>query len=117
VRQQYPNALQDYRARSAKAQTALVVIIDADTGDTGRRLRQFKDALEQAQLAARSNDEAIIHLIPRRNEETDYKGQDVEGLIKDAAETFFAWSRPNTQVPSGCIPSLLFGIDEAKRLA
>ena len=70
VRQQYASAVQDYRVRSAKAQTALVAIIDADAGDVNLRVRQFQDALKQNGAAARSNDEAIIHLVPRRNIET-----------------------------------------------
>jgi hypothetical protein len=131
VRQQYANAVQDYRVRSSKAKTALVAIIDADTGDVNRRVRQFQDALKQDGVGARSNDEAIIHLVPRRNietwilhlsgenvnEETDYKGQDVEGLITSAAETFFEWSRPSAQLPDRCLPSLRAGIVETRPLA
>jgi hypothetical protein len=131
VRQQYPKAVQDYRVRSARAETALVAIIDADTGDVDRRHRQFQDALKLGGLVPRSNNETVVHLSPRRNieawilhltgesvdEETDYKGKDVDALINGAAETFFEWCRPNTQIPERCLPSLRAAIDETKRLA
>jgi hypothetical protein len=70
VRERYPKAVISYRGRSARAETALIVAIDADTGDADRRLRQFREALEQAGFGARTEDEAIVHLIPKRNVET-----------------------------------------------
>lgn len=127
VRQRYANAVKDFRTRSAKAQTALVAVVDADAGDLSERVSQFKVALEQAELSARTNSEAIIHLIPRRNietwilyltgepvdEETDYSKRSVDDLIAAAAERFH---ESVAQPPSECLPSLSAAIEEAKRL-
>lgn len=131
VRERYPKAVISYRGRSARAETALIVAIDADTGDADRRLRQFREALEQAGFGARTEDEAIVHLIPKRNvetwvlclsgrrvdENTDYsKEGGIDELIKPAAITFFSWSRPNATPPAPCVPSLLAAIPEVRRL-
>jgi len=53
VRERYGNAVAAYRARSARARTALIVAIDADVGDLDRRIRQLREALEHAGSAAR----------------------------------------------------------------
>jgi hypothetical protein len=127
VRQQYPNAVRDYRTRSAKAETALIAIVDADVGEVGRRNRQFQTALEQTGSPARSKDEAIIHMIPRRsietwvlslngeqvNEETDYSVRDVDHLIAAAAAKFHEWI---AQPPKERLPSVGAAIEEAKKL-
>jgi hypothetical protein len=118
VRERYPKAVISYRGRSARA-------------ETDRRLRQFREALEQAGFGARTEDEAIVHLIPKRNvetwvlclsgrrvdENTDYsKEGGIDELIKPAAITFFSWSRPNATPPAPCVPSLLAAIPEVRRL-
>jgi len=131
VRERYARAVNVYRSRSTRAGTALIIAIDADTDDADRRLRQFRAALEQAGLAARTEGEAIVHLIPKRtvetwilclngkqvDENTDY-GRDggIDELIKLAAITFFDWSRPNAVPPGHCVPSLLAAIPEVRRL-
>jgi hypothetical protein len=108
----------------------LVVAIDADTSEGDRRIRQFETELKNAGLASRTEDEAIIHLIPRRNIETwilclngssvdeqeDHRYKKIDDQIGAAAEAFFNWSRPNAQVPDRCVPSLRAGIDEIRRL-
>jgi len=131
VRDRYAKAVRTYRGRSGRAKTALIVAIDADMGDVGRRVRQLREALEQRGLAARTDVEVIVHLIPKRNVETwilclndrpvdeisDYSGEaGVDGLIPRAAVTFFEWSRPNTTPPAHCVPSLLEAIPEIRRL-
>ena len=131
VRERYARAVQAYRGRSARAKTALIVAIDADTGDMGRRIRQLREALERARLAARTDGEAIVHLVPRRSvetwvlclsgrhvdENTDFSGEvSVDRLIAPAAVTFFEWSRASASPPTHCIPSLLAAIPEVRRL-
>jgi hypothetical protein len=131
VRDKYPKAVRSYRGRSARAETALIVAIDADTGDVEQRLRQLRKALDQAGIATRAEREAIIHLIPKRNvetwvlclsgrqvdENTDYSGEGgIDELIKPAAIAFFDWSRPNAAPPALCVPSLLAAIPEVRRL-
>lgn len=131
VRERYANAVQAYRWRSARAWTALIVAIDADSGDLGRRLRQLQDALLRDSLAPRTDKERIVHLIPKRNvetwilnlngrnvdEDTDYRReQRVDEQIANAASTFFDWTRPNATPPPHCVPSLLSAIPEVRRL-
>jgi hypothetical protein len=70
VRERYAKAVAEYRQRSTKAITALVVIIDADTGDVDRRIRQFHAGLDQQCLDRPSGTERIVHMIPCRNMET-----------------------------------------------
>ena len=131
VWERYARAVKAYRRRSVRAGTAFIIAIDADRGDVDRRLRQLREALEQAGLAARTDGEAIVHLIPKRSVETwilclsgrqvdeitDYSQEgDVDRLIPSAARTFFEWSRANTTPPAHCVPSLLSAIPEVRRL-
>lgn len=131
VRERYAQAVRAYRWRSAKSSTALVVVIDADKGDVTHRLGQFSEALRVDSLEPRAGNEAIVHFIPRRNietwilclngrsvdEETDYcREHEVDDLIPPAAQTFFAWSRENANVPPHCVPSLHSALPEARRI-
>lgn len=131
VRRSYPTQVRAYRRRSARAQTALMVVIDADTHGVERRLRQLRDALAHEGLAERSEDEAIVHLIPKRNietwilclsgravdEDTDYRREPgVDELIANAAVAFFDSSRVNAAVPAYFVESLRSAIPEVRRL-
>ena len=131
MRMRYALDLRAYRARAARAQSLLVVAIDADAGDVARRSRQLEDSLVAEGLSPRTRAEKIIHLIPKRNvetwilnlnghpvdEETDYsRHPDVEGLILPAAQTLYDWTRPNAVIPPHCVPSLRLAIDELRRL-
>jgi len=131
VRERYSSQVQACRRRSARAKTALVVVIDADTGDVDWRLRQLRDAISQEGLAQRKEGEGIVHLIPRRNietwilclsgravdEDTDYRCESgVDELIDDAAVAFFESSRINATMPTYFVPSLLSAIPEVRRL-
>jgi len=130
VRERYPRAVKVYRGRSTRAETALIVAIDADTEEVDRRHRQLRQALEQAELPERADAEAIVHLIPKRSvetwvlcfsgkpvdETTDYSRDDVDRLIATAAVTFFEWSRVTAAPPAHCVPSLLAAIPEVRRL-
>jgi hypothetical protein len=131
VRERYARAVKAFRGRSARAKTALIVAIDADKGTVDRRLQQFRESLLQAGLAARTDGEAIVHLIPKRSvgtwvlclsgrqvdEDTDYRREDnIERLIPDAAITFFEWSRPKATPPAHGVDSLRLAIPETRRL-
>jgi hypothetical protein len=130
VRERYAGAVMAYRARVVRAQTTLVVAIDAN-GDANRRIRQLQRALEEGGAAPRSDHDRIVHLIPNRNieswirclaganadEDTDYsKEPDIEQHIKPAASTFFDWSRPSGAVPESCLPSLRSALVEIRKL-
>jgi len=127
VRDNYGRAVLDYRGRSAKAATALLVVIDADHHEPIRRQRQLEEALG----AARTEGERIVHFIPKRNIETwilcldgqavneleDYsRDRGIEERIGPAARAFFDWTRRNADIPSHCVPSLRAAIPEAQRL-
>jgi hypothetical protein len=131
VRENYAKQVQAFRARSAKAGTALIVAIDADTRTVDDRLRQLEQSLDSDRAARRADEERIVHLVPRRNietwilclsgeqvvEATDYKRRPgVDDQIRPAAESFFAWSRPNAQEPPHNVPSLTAAIPEIKRI-
>jgi hypothetical protein len=131
VRARYAPAVKAYRARAAKAQTSLVVAIDADIGDVARRARQLGESLDAEGLSARTDQARIVHLIPRRNietwilnlngnmvdEETDFRrAPGVDNQIESAANTLFEWTRPNALVPPFCVASLRAAIPEIRRL-
>jgi hypothetical protein len=133
VREQFPVELTAYRRRSARAETKLIAVIDADNFTLPERLAQLDQKLrEDGVELIRMDVEQVARLIPRRNietwilclnavgvnEETDYKRtrNDWTELIRPAAETLYTWARPNTQVPDNCIPSLQHGVAELRRL-
>ena len=133
VRLRYAQAVKAHRERCAKAKTALIVVIDADTESTVERSKRLSDALRESAVSDRFAKEQIVHFIPKRHietwilclngsrvdEEKDYKRliTEPESLIRSAAQTFFDWSRPNVAVPAHCIPSIRKAIDEAERLS
>jgi hypothetical protein len=131
VRTQYARVVREYRWRSSRTQTVLVILIDADKGDVNRRLHQLEEGLKQESLERRKPEECIVHFVPKRSietwilclndhsvdEETDYSGRrDIEDQIAPAADTFYAWTRPNAPIPNRCVPSLRAAIPEAQRL-
>jgi hypothetical protein len=133
VRQSYPGEVKALRKRQAKAQTALIVVIDADTGTVEDRLRQLADALAAQQVSAIDpNAEPIARLVPKRNietwilclnqepvdEESDYKKtrNDWNHLIPPAAENFIEWARPSVELPAHVVQSLRQGIEELLHL-
>jgi hypothetical protein len=124
VRENYARAVGAYRARSSRAKTALIVIVDADTSEVSWRVRQLKEALGNNE---RKSAEAIVHFIPKRNietwilhlsgeqvdEEADHRNRDVDAMITAAAAVFHEWT---AQPPASCLPSLSAALQEAKRL-
>jgi hypothetical protein len=129
VRERYPDSVRAFRRRHAD--TALIVMIDADTGDVSRRTRQLESALSGGGLSPRTAEEKIVHLIPKRSietwilnlsgqpvqEETDFRhAPRADDLIVSAAQTLFEWTRPNVAIPAFCVPSLQFAIPEITRL-
>jgi hypothetical protein len=127
VRDNYRRAVLNYRRRSAKAATALLVVIDADDHEPIRRQHQLEETLD----VARTEGERIVHFIPKRNIETwilcldgdtvdeieDYsRDRGIDDRIGPAARAFYLWTRRNADVPSHCIPSLRVAIPEAQKL-
>ena len=131
VRVQYAREVKTYRARAARAKSALMVVIDADADAVEKRAEQLKTELTQAGLSHRAAMEEIVHMIPKRNIETwilylagsdvdessDYKQtHGIDFKLPDAVLKFFDHTRPNAVLPADCLPSLLKAIEEAKRL-
>jgi hypothetical protein len=129
VRAEYKKNVEACRSRNKRVNTALIVMIDADTGSVADRQKQLREELGQNQ--ARESNEIIVHLIPRRNietwilclartefnEELNYRlRHDVDRKLKMAAEAFYDGSRPNVQPPEHWVPSLLDAIPEIQRL-
>jgi hypothetical protein len=132
VREQFSAEIAFYRIRSARAETKLIAVIDADNLTVQARLMQLDQKLRENGLQLIRVDEQIVRLIPRRNvetwilylnavqvdETTDYKSRrnDWTELIRPAAEQLYAWTRPNTQFPDNCLSSLKHGAAELRRL-
>ena len=130
VRDRYTASVHAYRARSAKAESGLIIVIDADTGLVDKRRRQFQNALSLHGLEDRRNDEAIAHLIPKRqietwilhltgtpvDEDTDYHNSpEVDRETGSAADAFFNLITMTT-IPTSTLESVVLAISEAKRL-
>ncbi len=124
VRERFAIEVDAYRRRHTHAETALIVIIDADDRSVQERLAQLDQNIEEA--------EQIARLVPRRNietwilclndvavdEETDYKRSrnDWKTLIRSGSETLYDWTRPSAQPRASSIASLQLGVTELKKL-
>jgi hypothetical protein len=131
VREHYPEEVKYYRNRSSRRKAALIAAIDADTGSVADRERQLDEALIEAGENERENSEKIALLIPKRHIETSIlcltaenvdEAQDYHDVkviakqIKDAATTFYDWSRTGFAIPARCVPSLSRGLGEIRRI-
>lgn len=130
VRKTWVEDVRAYRRRHA--QTALIVMIDADTLTVQHRLDQLADALTEVEEETVTENEQIARLVPKRNvetwilclnghivnEETDYKGPrtDWSELIANGSETLLQWTQSHDEPPENCVSSLRRGLRELKRL-
>lgn len=135
VRRQYPRVVKQYRNRQVgkRAETGLLVVVDADRKSVEEHQRELREALVADRVEQRTENERIAHWIPKWSIETwieclnsgkpvaedmTRKGAvDVDGeSVRRSAESFFEFTRPNTPVPAHWTPSLVAGADESKRL-
>ena len=133
VRKRFSVEVEVCRRRRAHADTALIVLIDADDLLVHERLAQLDRNLDEAQAdRVRPGAEQIARLVAKRNietwilclndvlvvEEIDYKStrNDWMTLIRSGIETLYEWTRPNAQPPGSSISSLRLGVAELKRL-
>lgn len=70
VRECYPGELTACRRRAAKAATALIVVIDADTAAVQEIVRRLEDACSAADVEKRTARDRVAILVPKRNIET-----------------------------------------------
>jgi hypothetical protein len=132
VRKTFAMETNEYRRRQARAQSALIVVIDADTYTVQDRLNQLDQALKDHNEPTVDRGERIARLVPKRNVETwilclneldvneiaDYSRakEDWNRLIPQAAETLCQWTRPNAEPPRRSVDSLRLGVRELKPL-
>jgi len=132
VRKRFAEETNEYRRRQARAGTALIVMIDADTHTVQDRLTRLDQALKDNGMKTVGKSERIARLVPRRNvetwilclngeavkEETDYKSpkNNWNELISTASEMLCEWTRSQTEPPNHCVDSLRTGVRELKRL-
>ena len=70
VRKEFVKRVSVYRDRQARARTALIVIIDADSHTVQDQFSQFDQALQDGGKQTVGGTEHIARLVPRRNIET-----------------------------------------------
>jgi hypothetical protein len=138
VRTEYPNQIKAYRDRRSKTKstenTVLIVVIDADNGLVENRQKQLSDAARSVEVAPRSADDLVVHLIPKRhietwlaffagasgiNEATDYKPKYSFGEREKEAhpliDKFTEMFRHHQPAPDN-LPSLKQALEELNRL-
>ena len=139
VRKRFAKEVSVYRRRHA--QTALIVMIDADTGTVEDRLRQLAEALREAgEPPIDTKTERIARMVPKRNvetwilclnghavnEEDDYTLRpnwsrwvhhaDWSKWIPPGVETLVDWTQSKDEPPNHCVDSLRSCINELRRL-
>ena len=114
--------LQAVRQRQkAKAETLLIVVIDADKHSVVERRSELNVRAKNAEME-QLGEEEIALLIPKRNietwfrallgetvdEEKDYKNNQkpTKEEIRQAAEKLYEWSCPGATLGKSCAPSL-----------
>lgn len=123
VMDEFPRELRAFRQRQqAKAETLLIVMIDADNGSVEERRRELNERAERAGLKPIGPKESVALLVPKRHIETwiralldDTVTEDddcktktpttKEGL-RQAAQRLHEWSRANAVPGPNCVPSL-----------
>ena len=142
VRNQYPVEVKEHRLRVGKGASALlVVMVDADKETVQGRASQLSVALKSAGEGCLPKErlyyrrlegkELIVVLIPRRHvetwirallgnqviEEQNYKNPEpTPKEIREAAETLYAWTRPNASAGPTSTASLTQSIPEWRKI-
>lgn len=115
VLNEFPKELDACRRRHTRANTLLIVIIDADNNSVAQRLGQLQEKKEVEQ------DDPLVVLIPRRhgetwirsalgqvvNENDDYTNPEPrKSEIRGAADQIHGWARNNPAPGHTCVDSL-----------
>jgi hypothetical protein len=131
VRSKYAAVVQAFRGRSHRARTILIVAIDADMVAVEHRHQQFAEELAGAGQNPRSPNEAIAHLVPKRNIETwilslgglavdefedHHSDGRIDAFLPTSAQTLFDRTRPGAALPVTCVDSLRAAVPELRRL-
>lgn len=121
VLKNFPTQLSALRARRSRAESMLIVMVDADETSCEERLRELSARVKADGLEPLEPDEIKL-LVPKRNVETwimslrgidvnehdDYKKRQAPSRdeLKQAASSLYDWSRANAQLKNSCVPSL-----------
>ncbi len=133
VLREFPRLLHASRQRSAKAETLLVVLADADRHGVDERWRQLNRELKRAGYEElKADDPVAALLIPRRHIETwicsllgdsvteddDCKGRRklTKAEMTQAAKTAYDWARPNPVPGPTCVPSLAVALPQWRKI-
>ncbi|MGO8789968.1 MAG: hypothetical protein ACLQVL_21640 [Terriglobia bacterium] len=133
VREEFVKEADACRNRQARARTALIVMIDADTLSVQDRFNQLDQALRERGKPTVGEGERIARLVPRRNvetwilylndeqdvnEDTDYaeERRKWHELIPPAAEMLCQLTQSKIEPPDRCISSLRIGTGELRGL-
>ncbi len=131
VLNEFPKQLHACRQRQKRAQTQLIVLVDADNFSVEDRHRQLCERLKPAGLEGFGKNEPAVLLIPKHHIETwlcallgvpvneDENCKRKKKLKKEdfrkAAETLYDWSRATTPGPT-CVPSLAAALPEWRKI-
>jgi hypothetical protein len=132
VLNEFSKQLEACRRRHRKAETLLVVFIDADKLSVAERRHQLFERAKSAQLNDISANDPLALLIPKRNVETWIQallGQTVDEVtdyktwkkptreeFRKAAETLYLWIRPNAKPGQTSVPSLATALPDWKNI-
>lgn len=130
VRSNFPGQVQALRQRKARAETPLMVLVDADTRPTEQLRRMLAEELEGRRMDPVGPDERAGVLVPRRNIETwvvvlngqtadesaDYKSQVSDAELQPAGRAFLDGLRSATPGPANWLPSMLESAAEARKV-
>lgn len=133
VLNEFPKQLHACRQRQkAKAETLLIVMIDADKQSVQERRRQLLERLKSAGFEDFSANEPAVLLIPKYHVETWIRaltGEMVDetedckpwekiekGVLQNAAQTLFDWSRANAIPGPTCVQSLKTALPDWKKI-
>lgn len=91
VRNRYPDELKALRQRTAKAETALLVMIDADTGTVTEMAKRLDAICSEQGVAVKNQNDRAALLIPKRNIETWIHFLNGEAVDETTAYSKLRW--------------------------
>ncbi len=133
VIERFPDQFRAVRQRQrSRANSLLIVMIDADECSVEERKRELNRRAEEAGLDPIKPDDPLALIIPKRHIETwirsllgDSVTEDVDcktnktiskEQLRIAADQLYEWSRPNAIAGPNCVPSLTRALADWRRI-
>jgi len=127
VRNRFPVELGAYRERRTRAASALMTIIDADSGSVDGHINELKAECISNQVPFRTDDDAVAIAVPKRNIETwihylrgnavseqeEYRKLNYESECRDAVKALVDQCHGGG-LSQGAPPSLVAACEEYK---